>query len=67
MRAQRAGLAVPEEPTVTVADIAGSPAWFPLEAMGRAGLRLVYLDEGAYQAASFLDQRLLGRGYLQRS
>jgi hypothetical protein len=35
--------------------------------MGRAGLRLVYLDEGAYQAASFLDQRLLGRGYLQRS
>jgi hypothetical protein len=58
---------VPEEPAVAVEDIAGSPAWFPLEAVGRAELRLVHLDEGAYQAASFLDQRIVSSGYPQRS
>ncbi len=40
-------------------DIAASPAWLPLEAAGAGMVRLVRLDEGAYRAASFLDQRLL--------
>ena len=44
---------------VTAADLAGSPAWFPLEAPAAGTLGLVRLDEAAYQRASFLDQRIL--------
>ncbi len=44
---------------VTAAELAGSPAWFPLEAAGADVLRLVRLEEAAYRQASFLDQRIL--------
>ena len=44
---------------ITAAELAGSPAWFPLEAPGGELLRLVRLDEAAYRQASFLDQRIL--------
>jgi hypothetical protein len=47
----------PAEPTA--ADLVRSPAWFPLEATDATTLRFVCLDEAAYRAASFLDQRLL--------
>jgi hypothetical protein len=40
-----------------------SPAWLPLEVAADGTVRLIRLDEAAYRAASFLDQRLLGRGY----
>ncbi len=40
-------------------DLTHSPAWFPLEAADAATIRFVSLDEAAYRAASFLDQRLL--------
>jgi hypothetical protein len=46
-------------------DIVCSPAWFPLEVVAGDAMRLVYLDEAAYKAASFLDQRLLGLKYEQ--
>jgi hypothetical protein len=46
--------------TIAAQDIARSPAWLPLEA--EAVVRLVQLDESAYRAASFLDQRLLALG-----
>jgi hypothetical protein len=46
-------------------DIARSPAWLPLEVLAGDALRLVCLDEAAYRAASFLDQRLLSLGYRQ--
>jgi len=46
-------------PVITVEELAQSPAWFPLEALGGDTVRLVHLDEGAYRDASFLDQRLL--------
>ena len=49
---------------ITAHDIVQSPAWFPLEVNGDA-LRWVRLDEAAYRAASFLDQRLLKGGYEQ--
>jgi hypothetical protein len=45
-------------------ELTHSPAWLPLE-LDAAGVTLVRLDEAAYQAASFLDQRLLGQGYEQ--
>lgn len=44
---------------VTAEEIALSPAWLPLDAAGPGSVRLVRLDEAAYRAASFLDQRLL--------
>lgn len=45
---------------LTEADIAASPAWFPLRyTAGNQSMSLVRLDEAAYAAASFLDQRLL--------
>jgi hypothetical protein len=44
-------------------DIVGSPAWLPLEVVGDDAMRLVHLDEAAYRAASFLDQRILRCGY----
>lgn len=43
-------------------DITASPTWFPLDAAGPAAMRLVRLDEAAYRAASFLDQRILRAG-----
>jgi hypothetical protein len=48
-------------------DIVGSPAWLPLEGVGGDAMRVVHLDEGAYQAASFLDQRILKCGYEQKT
>ncbi len=47
------------EVDVTAAELAASPAWFPLEAPTAGRLGLVRLDEAAYQRASFLDQRIL--------
>jgi hypothetical protein len=44
---------------VAAEDITASPAWFPLESGGPGVTRLVRLDETAYRAASFLDQRIL--------
>jgi hypothetical protein len=52
-------------PTIAADEIIGSPAWFPLETMEGEAVRLIQLDEAAYRAASFLDQRLLGAGYRQ--
>jgi hypothetical protein len=49
---------------ITEHDLLQSPTWFPLERSGD-GMRLVRLDESAYRAASFLDQRLLAGGYDQ--
>ena len=46
-----------------VADIRGSPEWFPLEALAGQTVRLLRLKEPAYRAASFLDQRLLQGPY----
>lgn len=45
--------------TVTAEQLAESPAWLPLETAARDRLRMVRLDEAAYRAASFLDQRIL--------
>lgn len=47
-----------------------SPGWLPIQALpddrgeasGQALMQLVRLDEGAYRAASFLDQRMLKSG-----
>lgn len=44
---------------VSADDIAVSPAWLPLDSTGPGVVRLVRLDEVAYRAASFLDQRVL--------
>jgi hypothetical protein len=52
-------------PTIAADEIAASPAWFPLETIEGEAMRLIQLDEAAYRAASFLDQRLLGAGYRQ--
>jgi hypothetical protein len=46
---------------ITVQDIVESPAWFPLQLLPGGALRLIRLDEAAYRAASFLDQRLLAQ------
>ena len=43
----------------TVAMLRDSPSWFPLEVLEHDTVRMVQLDEAAYRAASFLDQRLL--------
>jgi hypothetical protein len=50
--------------TLTADELVRSPAWLPLDVQGSA-VRLVRLDEAAYRAASFLDQRLLSHGYAQ--
>jgi hypothetical protein len=42
-----------------LAGLRDSPTWFPLEVLEREAVRMVRLDEAAYRAASFLDQRLL--------
>jgi hypothetical protein len=47
---------------ISVRDIAGSPAWLPLECADSGTLRLVRLDESAYRTASFLDRRILKSG-----
>jgi len=47
-------------------ELVQSPAWLPLEMHGGA-VSLVKLDEAAYRAASFLDQRLCSCGYPQHS
>ena len=49
---------------ITEQDIVASPNWFPLQRSGDE-LRWVRLDESAYRAASFLDQRLLSNNYPQ--
>ncbi|MDE2052109.1 MAG: hypothetical protein KGJ72_13935 [Gammaproteobacteria bacterium] len=43
----------------TAEELAASPEWFPLEMAGQRAIRLVRLDEAAYEAASFLDRRVL--------
>ncbi|GAC1310241.1 MAG: hypothetical protein NVSMB10_17890 [Steroidobacteraceae bacterium] len=45
-------------------ELAASPAWFPLRPCNN-GLTLIRLSEADYQSASFLDERLLGRGLPQ--
>lgn len=52
MRARGAGL-------ISAAQLARSPAWLPLDLASTADIQLLRLDEAAYRAASFLDQRLL--------
>jgi hypothetical protein len=56
---------MPADGAPGVDDLVRSPAWFPLEPLGDDAVRLVRLDEAAYRAASFLDQRLLGEGLAQ--
>lgn len=51
--------------TIAPDELVASPAWFPLENIEGEAVRLIQLDEAAYRAASFLDQRLLGAGYRQ--
>ncbi len=53
--------------TIAVEDLVRSPAWFPVETLEGKRMRLVRLDEAAYRAASFLDQRLLVAGHEQSS
>jgi hypothetical protein len=47
-------------------ELTRSPEWLPVDNTG-AAVRLVRLDEENYREASFLDQRLLERGYAQDS
>jgi hypothetical protein len=47
-------------------DIARAPEWLPIEVDATA-VKLVCLNEAAYRAASFLDQRMLSLGYAQQS
>ncbi len=42
-------------------DLCRSPQWFPLRIASASTMLLVELDEDAYRAASFLDERLLAR------
>jgi hypothetical protein len=49
------------------AELTRSPEWFPLDAPDRDTVRLIRLDEAAYRAASFLDQRILGASPPQAS
>jgi hypothetical protein len=51
---------------LTGEELVRSPAWLPLEMQG-AAVRMVNLDEAAYRAASFLDQRLLACGYAHQT
>jgi hypothetical protein len=60
VRARGAGL-------ISAAELARSPAWLPLGANATSDLVLLKLDEAAYRAASFLDQRLLAGGFEQRT
>ena len=58
-------MTAPAAQTITADEIRHSPGWLPLEPAADRTMRLVRLDEAAYRAASFLDQRLLGAGYEQ--
>lgn len=49
----------PTSAAVAAEELALSPAWLPLDAVCPGNRRLLRLDEAAYRAASFLDQRLL--------
>jgi hypothetical protein len=40
-------------------DLLRSPAWFPLRIADSGDMTMVHLDEAAYRAASFLDERIL--------
>ena len=51
---------------LSAAEIAASPAWLPLQVLGGGSMQMLQLDETAYRAASFLDQRLLQQGFAQR-
>ena len=42
-------------------DLCRSPRWYPLQVASPSTVNLVALDEEAYRAASFLDERLLTR------
>jgi hypothetical protein len=50
---------MPPETTISPAELTQSPAWLPLDVVGGGAIRMVRLDEAAYRAASFLDQRIL--------
>ena len=50
---------------VEAEELAGSPAWLPLEVTRDGVVRLVHLEEKGYGEASFLDQRLLEQGHAQ--
>ena len=58
---------------ISTEDLMASPAWLPIQPLPddqRQGaspglMQLVRLDEGAYRAASFLDQRMLKSGCQQ--
>jgi hypothetical protein len=50
-------------PVISPAELARSPAWFPLDFEAADAVRLLQLDEAAYCSASFLDQRLLHLNY----
>jgi hypothetical protein len=56
VRARGAGL-------ISAAQLARSPAWLPLDLASSADIQLLRLDEAAYRAASFLDQRLLAGSF----
>jgi hypothetical protein len=51
--------------TIVAEDLVRSPAWYPLETLEADTVRVLRLDEAAYRAASFLDQRLLAAGHEQ--
>jgi hypothetical protein len=51
---------------LTADELTRSPAWLPLDVQG-AAVRMVNLDEAAYRAASFLDQRLLLGSFAQEA
>ena len=53
--------------TLTAAQLTRSPAWLPLDVLENGAVRLLQLDEDAYRAASFLDQRMLRPGVPQAS
>jgi hypothetical protein len=46
-------------------DLCRSPRWFPLRLGSRNEVLCIELDEDAYRAASFLDERLLARSPVQ--
>lgn len=48
-----------------IGELRSSPAWFPLDVIDGNRVRLLRLDEAAYRAASFLDQRLLRGSFSQ--
>ncbi len=54
---EEAGRELP--PQLPIAELTRSPAWFPLQVARNDVVQLVRLDEAAYRAASFLDQRIL--------